>query len=506
MGAPNGDSLRARSRSTWIHWWSPVASAKRTISSNFIVRHSDLPRSRPASASRPAIPSITVLLAMAPRHITAPRTLLGRGVAGVRDRLLQLLAGGLRVLVRHGDRHLREVRRGVGDSLDRPDRHLGLVGVTLAVPPGNLERHRPFGGAHGWRDEQSGGKRQGGHPVHDLDDSGARARRRGGRMSCRVDIRGAPRDTRRMPRLETGLRRARQKSGFTQGELANRAGISRQTLSILESGRGQPSTLVALRLSRALRCRVEELFWLREEGGELHAEMAGPRERSGPGPRRALVGSVAGRWVAHLLRRRDPLGLTTAADALVSRSPRDGEPARLSALRPLESLQANVLVIGCDPGLAVLAGRVEDRWPGQRLCWIGASSDAALATLARGHAHVAGARRLLDRLMRKARVPSSAVSGYDRLLDGHLEVAQAVAMGAADAGVVARSAALAHGLDFVPLSEERFDLVFPKEWSGDVRAARIVETLESRAFRRELGALQGYDTRRSGQLVCELKP
>ena len=357
-----------------------------------------------------------------------------------------------------------------------------------------------------------------------------------------------------MPRLETGLRRARQKSGFTQGELAVRAGISRQTLSTLESGRGQPSTVVALRLAHVLRCRIEELFWLREEGGELRAELAGPGERRRFESKRALVGWVAGRWVAHPLRRQ--------------------EPARLVALRPIEALQANVLVTGCDPGLAVLAGRVEDRWPGQRLCWIGASSDAALQTLARGHAHVAGAhlfdeetgeynvpfvrrafrgrpmvvitfahleegfavargnplrirkpediarkdvrfvnreqgagaRRLLDRLLRKARVPASAVAGYDRLLGGHLQVAQAVAMGAADAGVVARSAAVAHGLDFVPLSEERFDLVFPKEWSGDARAGRIVETLEGRAFRRELASLGGYDTRRSGQLVCELKP
>ena len=377
-----------------------------------------------------------------------------------------------------------------------------------------------------------------------------------------------------MPRLETGLRRARQKSGLTQGELAGRAGISRQTLSGLESGRGHPSTAVALRLARALRCRVEELFWLREEGGEIRAELAGPPEPRSSASRRALLGSVSGRWIAHPLRRHDPLGLTTAADALVSRSPRGGELLRLSALRPLEALQGNVLVTGCDPGLAVLAGRVEDRWPGQRLCWIAASSDAALATLARGHAHVAGAhlfdedtgeynvpfvrrafhgrpmvvitfahleegfavargnplrirkaediarkdvrfvnrergagaRRLLDRLLRKARVPAAAIAGYDRLLGGHLQIAQAVAMGAADAGVVARSAAVAHGLDFVPLSEERFDLVFAKEWSGDPRAGRIVDTLEGRAFRRELGSLGGYDTRRSGQLVCELKP
>ncbi|HET9751723.1 MAG TPA: substrate-binding domain-containing protein, partial [Myxococcales bacterium] len=116
----------------------------------------------------------------------------------------------------------------------------------------------------------------------------------------------------------------------------------------------------------------------------------------------------------------------------------------------------------------------------------------------------AGARRLIDRHLRKPRVPASAVKGYERLLGGHLQVAQAVAMGAADAGVVARSAAVAHGLQFVPLSEERFDLVFPKEWTADPRAARLVETLEGRPFRRELASLGGYDTRRSGHLVAEL--
>ena len=372
-------------------------------------------------------------------------------------------------------------------------------------------------------------------------------------------------------RLETGLRRARLERGLKQGELAERAGISRQTLSVLESGRGQPATLIALRLARVLGCRVEELFWLRDEGGELIAEVAGPA-RARNSADRALVGSVANRWVAYALSPEDPLALTTPADALFVRSQRSGPMVRLRALRPLEALEANVLVGGCDPGLSVLAGRVHDRWPGQRLCWIPVSSDAALQALARGHAHVAGAhlfdegtgeynvpfvrrafggrpmvvvtfahfeegfavakgnplrirqpediarpevrfvnrepgagaRGLLDRLLRKAKVPSSAVEGYERVLGGHLQVAQAVAMGAADAGIVARSAAIAHGLDFVPLSEERFDLVFPKEWSADVRAGRIVETLEGRAFRRELASLGGYDTRESGHLVTEL--
>jgi molybdate-binding protein/DNA-binding XRE family transcriptional regulator len=376
-----------------------------------------------------------------------------------------------------------------------------------------------------------------------------------------------------MAKLESGLRSARLKSGFKQSELAERAGISRQTLSVLESGRGQPATLIALRLARVLGCRVEELFWLRDEGSELTAELAGDAQLRNSKPDRALVGSVANRWVAHALSREDPLALTTPADALLVRSRQADQMVRLRALRPLEALEANVLVGGCDPGLAVLAGRVQDRWPGQRLCWISLSSAAALKALARGHVHVAGAhlfdeetreynlpfvrrafgsrpmvvvtfahleegfavakgnprrirkpediarpevrfvnrepgagaRRLLDRLLRKARVPTSAIEGYERLLGGHLQVAQAVAMGVADAGIVARSAAIAHGLDFVPLSEERFDLVFPKEWSADVRAARIVETLEGRAFRRELASLGGYNTRQSGQVVTGLK-
>jgi putative molybdopterin biosynthesis protein len=374
-----------------------------------------------------------------------------------------------------------------------------------------------------------------------------------------------------MPTLGSGLRRARQRSGLKQAELAARAGISRQTLSVLESGRGQPSTLIALRLARILGCRVEELFWLQEQGAGWTAELATESSGKSRGPR-AVTGLVSGRWIAHPLPPDDPLRLTMPADALLTRPMARGHMARLRPLRARDAMEGNILLAGCDPGLAVLAGRLQDRFPGQRLCWIPISSDASLKTLAHGHVHVAGAhlfdeesreynvpfarralgsrpmvvvtfahleegfavasanprrikkprdiaradvrfvnresgagaRRLLDRLLRRSGVPSSEVEGYDRVLGGHLQVAQAVAMGSADAGVVTRSAALAHGLDFVPLSEERFDLVFPKEWSADIRALRLIETLESRAFRQELSSLGGYDTRESGHLVTEL--
>src|SRR2546430_5619548 len=136
-----------------------------------------------------------------------------------------------------------------------------------------------------------------------------------------------------MPGVESGLRRARQRSGLKQAELAARAGISRQTLSALEAGRAQPSTAIALNLARALGCRVEELFWLREEGDVIRTGLASPAG----GSRRVLAGRVAGRRVAHPLRLDGPPSVVTPPHAPLA-------PGRLRLPRPPEAVEANVLV------------------------------------------------------------------------------------------------------------------------------------------------------------------
>lgn len=116
-----------------------------------------------------------------------------------------------------------------------------------------------------------------------------------------------------------------------------------------------------------------------------------------------------------------------------------------------------------------------------------------------------GARRLLDRLLAKAGTAPAEVNGYERTAAGHLAVAQAVAMGFVDVGIAMRASSLAHGLDFVPLAEERSDLVLPQELCGDPRVGRMIDALESRAFRRELSSLGGYQLSESGHLVEELR-
>ncbi len=62
--------------------------------------------------------------------------------------------------------------------------------------------------------------------------------------------------------LRNSLRRARAEHGLTQAELAALVGVSRKTINTVENGVFVPSTIVALRLARALSTPVERLFEL----------------------------------------------------------------------------------------------------------------------------------------------------------------------------------------------------------------------------------------------------
>ena len=56
------------------------------------------------------------------------------------------------------------------------------------------------------------------------------------------------------------LRKAREKRGLTQVELAERAGVSRVTISYLETGQRQPSMDLLHRLAKALKVKVGDLL------------------------------------------------------------------------------------------------------------------------------------------------------------------------------------------------------------------------------------------------------
>ena len=65
--------------------------------------------------------------------------------------------------------------------------------------------------------------------------------------------------------LHNRLKVARAERGLSQGELAQNAGVTRQTISSIETGQYVPSALLAFVLADRLGKRVDELFTLSEE-------------------------------------------------------------------------------------------------------------------------------------------------------------------------------------------------------------------------------------------------
>lgn len=61
------------------------------------------------------------------------------------------------------------------------------------------------------------------------------------------------------------VKEQRIQRGMTQEQLAQAAGVSRQSINAIERGRYVPSLLLALRFARLFGCSVDELFDLYEE-------------------------------------------------------------------------------------------------------------------------------------------------------------------------------------------------------------------------------------------------
>jgi putative molybdopterin biosynthesis protein len=116
----------------------------------------------------------------------------------------------------------------------------------------------------------------------------------------------------------------------------------------------------------------------------------------------------------------------------------------------------------------------------------------------------AGSRTLLDLWLQGAEVSATQVNGYGREVSSHLEVAEAVAHGLADVGPGIMAVARALGLDFIPVQEERYDLVIPLEFLNATAVQAVLEIAVSRPFQEELEALGGYDSSRAGTVVAEL--
>lgn len=115
----------------------------------------------------------------------------------------------------------------------------------------------------------------------------------------------------------------------------------------------------------------------------------------------------------------------------------------------------------------------------------------------------AGTRVLLDYQLDKEGMVAEQILGYNREEYTHLGVAVAVASGRADCGLGIAAAAAALELDFVPLFQERYDLVIPKEYAAAELLAPVFDLLRAGPFREAVARLAGYDVSVMGTVILE---
>jgi molybdate-binding protein/DNA-binding XRE family transcriptional regulator len=338
------------------------------------------------------------------------------------------------------------------------------------------------------------------------------------------------------------FRRAR---GWSQAELAERAGISRTGVSAIEGRRLAPSVATALALAKALACSVEDLFGA---GGQ-------PRDEAFQWAWMPAV-LPCRYWAAEVLGQR---WLFPADSSIQTTHRHDGVAAQAALLsQPPEQAERTLVVAGCDPAAGLLAQEYE-RQTGFRMVVLIRSSGEAIDLLERGHVHVAGvhwaessdrrgnagalqARGLKanlnllhiaswqdglavrrDAQIRSARQAANSALRWigraagaaarrcqDQVLSGrktpartaldHRGVVEAIRSGWADVGVCVRLASEEGGLSFIPVSEESYDLCYPARLAQDPRLRALRAVVRSAPYRATLADLPGYDPKHCGEV------
>lgn len=110
-----------------------------------------------------------------------------------------------------------------------------------------------------------------------------------------------------------------------------------------------------------------------------------------------------------------------------------------------------------------------------------------------------GTRLWLDSELRKLSIPAEKINGYDNVVKTHSEAAFLIETGKADVSLGLQAAANQHGLDFIPLFEERYDLVLPPE--NQKMLMLLLDYIQTSDFRNSLTSLTGYNSAHSGEQI-----
>jgi len=191
------------------------------------------------------------------------------------------------------------------------------------------------------------------------------------------------------------LKTLRTQKGLSQGELAIRAGITRQAVSSIESNLYLPTTGVALHLASALACRVEELFNLRTAEDIVEGKLIGhlPQCDLKASPIRVKVSTVGSKTVVRpITGLGEALSFTVPADGYVveAHGQTSGATVRVRLSRDRQAIDQAISVAGCDPAIFLAGEHMRRRKDQTSLVSWTMGSMAALRALQQGEVHVAG--------------------------------------------------------------------------------------------------------------------
>lgn len=116
-----------------------------------------------------------------------------------------------------------------------------------------------------------------------------------------------------------------------------------------------------------------------------------------------------------------------------------------------------------------------------------------------------GTRVLLEAELARSGIPLQHIRGYDREVSTHLEVAIEIQRGEADVGMGVLSAARAVGLEFIPLCDERYDLIILREYLSSKPVQTLLEVIRSSRFRDVMIVMEGYGLKETGRVLWEGK-
>ena len=112
-----------------------------------------------------------------------------------------------------------------------------------------------------------------------------------------------------------------------------------------------------------------------------------------------------------------------------------------------------------------------------------------------------GSQRLLEHLAARASVGMESLRIVGKPALAETDLAAAIRDGKADAGIAIEAAARAHGLAFVPLASERFDLVIRRRDYFEKTVQALLAFARTPEFREQAARLGGYDVSGTGRVV-----